>query len=71
VADGRLERTVPIKLSIGEGLDIGMDGGSAVDFVYPLPFAFEGAIETVTIELKPKPTDMKPAEEKESVAAHS
>jgi arylsulfatase A-like enzyme len=52
VAEGRLERTVPIKLSIGEGLDIGMDGGSPVDFTYTMPFPFTGTIERVTIELK-------------------
>jgi arylsulfatase len=62
----RLERSVPIKFSIGEGLDIGMDGGSAVDFVYQLPFEFGGTIEKVTFELKPKPADTKPAEDQES-----
>jgi hypothetical protein len=52
VAEGRLERTVPIKLSICEGLDIGMDSGSPVDFTYTMPFPFMGKIEKVTIELK-------------------
>ena len=70
VAEGRLERSVPIKFSIGEGLDIGMDGGSAVDFVYQLPFEFGGTIEKVTFELKPKPADTKPAEDQEAVVAH-
>jgi arylsulfatase len=32
VAEGRLERTVPVQFSIVEGLDIGVDGGSPVDF---------------------------------------
>jgi hypothetical protein len=54
VAGGRLERTVPIMFSICEGLDIGMDGGSPVDFTYQVPFAFTGKIEKVTIELKPE-----------------
>jgi arylsulfatase len=52
VAEGRLERTVPMKFSIGEGLDIGMDVGSPVDFTYKLPFKFTGKIEKVTIDLK-------------------
>jgi arylsulfatase len=52
VAEGRLERTIPMKFSIGEGLDVGMDVGSAVDFTYKLPFKFTGTIDTVTIELK-------------------
>jgi len=54
VAAGRLQRTVPVQFSIGEGLDIGMDGGSPVDFTYELPFAFTGRIDKVTIELKPQ-----------------
>jgi hypothetical protein len=53
IAEGRLERTVPIKFSIGEGLDIGLDGGSPVDFTYKMPFVFTGKIEKVTIALKP------------------
>ena len=52
VAEGRLERTVPVQFSIGEGLDIGMDSGSPVDFTYTLPFAFTGTIEKVTVELR-------------------
>jgi arylsulfatase A-like enzyme len=54
IVEGRLERTIPIQLSLGEGLDIGMDVGSAVDFTYKLPFAFTGEIEKVTVELKGK-----------------
>jgi arylsulfatase len=54
VAGGRLERTVPVQFSIGEGLDIGMDGGSPVDFTYTLPFKFTGTIHKVTIELRPQ-----------------
>jgi arylsulfatase len=56
VAEGRLERTIPVKLSIWEGLDIGIDGGSPVAFTYTLPFAFTGTIEKVTFEIKPEPT---------------
>jgi arylsulfatase A-like enzyme len=53
IAEGRLERTIPIQISLGEGLDIGMDTGSPVDFTYDLPFAYTGSIEKVTIELHP------------------
>ena len=52
VADGRMERTVPAQFSLGEGLDIGMDHGSAVDFTYNLPFKFTGTIEEVRVELE-------------------
>ena len=54
IAEGRLERTVPVQFSIGEGLDIGMDGGSPVDFTYKLPFKFTGTIEKVEIDLAEK-----------------
>ena len=52
VGGGRLPRTVPLNFSLGEGVDIGMDIGSAVDFTYKLPFAFTGTVEKVTVELK-------------------
>jgi arylsulfatase len=52
LAEGRLEKTIPNKMSICEGLDIGMDVGSPVDFTYKPPFAFTGKIEKVTIDLK-------------------
>ena len=54
VAGGRLKRTIPIQFSLGEGVDIGMDVGSPIDFTYRLPFVFTGKIEKVTIELKPE-----------------
>jgi arylsulfatase A-like enzyme len=52
VAEGKLPRTVPIQFSLGEGLDIGEDVGSPVDFTYKLPFRFTGRIEKVTYDLK-------------------
>jgi arylsulfatase len=54
IAEGRLERTIPIQFSLGEGLDVGIDVGSPIDFTYELPFAFAGKIETVEIELRPE-----------------
>ncbi len=52
VAEGKLPRTIPLQISLGEGMDIGMDVGSAVDFTYQPPFTFTGKIEKVTYELK-------------------
>jgi arylsulfatase len=52
VAEGKLPKTIPIQFSLGEGLDIGTDVGSAVDFTYKLPFTFTGKIEKVTYALK-------------------
>jgi arylsulfatase A-like enzyme len=65
IAEGRLERTIPITFSLGEGLDVGMDVGSPIDFTYTLPFAFTGKIEKVEIDLKPEPT----AKEQQSTAS--
>ena len=69
VAKGRLERTVPIKLSIVEGLDIGIDGGSAVDLSHLLPFAFTGKIEKVTYELEPEAKGETQGEVSQLIAA--
>jgi hypothetical protein len=52
VANGRLDKMIPLQISLSEGLDVGMDVGSAVDFTYALPFAFTGTVEKVTIEVK-------------------
>jgi len=48
---GRVERTIPIQFSLGEGLDVGTDVGSPIDFTYALPFSYTGTIEKVTIVL--------------------
>ncbi len=54
IAEGRLEKTIPMQFSLGEGLDVGCDIGSPIDFTYEMPFAFTGKIDKVTIELKPE-----------------
>ena len=65
IAEGRLERTVPIQFGSFEGLDVGMDTGSAVDFTYSLPFAFTGTVERVEVEVFPEaPAKQKAAEAK-------
>ena len=60
VAKGRIERTVPIRVSLDEGLDVGEDTGTPVSLSYDVPFKFTGKIEKVTIDLKPKPGDPPP-----------
>jgi hypothetical protein len=52
VAEGELAKTIPLKFSIVEGMDVGMDVGSPVDFTYKLPLSFTGAIDKVTTDLK-------------------
>jgi arylsulfatase len=71
VAEGRLERSVPIQFAIFEGLDVGMDNGSAVDFTYTLPFAFTGKVERVEIEVFPQaPAKQEAAKVKSESMAH-
>lgn len=52
IAEGRLEKTVPVQFSIVEGFDIGQDVGSPVDWNYKMPFEFTGKIDKVTVDLK-------------------
>src|SRR5262249_42370886 len=52
VAKGRIEKTVPIRVSLDEGLDVGEDTGTPVSLGYDLPFAFTGKLNGVVIELK-------------------
>jgi len=59
LAEGRLERSIPVQFSLGEGLDLGMDVGSPIDFTYKLPFAFTGKIEKVNITLRPLKTEKR------------
>lgn len=50
VAEGRIDRTVPVAFSADETFDIGIDEGSPVG-LYPGDFAFSGTIKQVEIEL--------------------
>jgi hypothetical protein len=43
----------PVQFSNTDGLDVGRDVGSAVDFNYKLPFNFTGKIDKATVELNP------------------
>jgi arylsulfatase len=52
IGQARLAKTIPIQYSLGEGIDVGTDTGSAIDFTYRLPFDFTGKIEKVVVELK-------------------
>jgi arylsulfatase A-like enzyme len=55
VAEGRIERTLPFRLSLDETLDCGEDTGTPVSDEYQVPFKFTGHLEKVTIDLKPEP----------------
>ncbi|MFO1419278.1 MAG: hypothetical protein U1E83_11520, partial [Methylotetracoccus sp.] len=56
-AEGRIERTIPIRIALDEGLDVGEDTGTPVVRTYDVPARFTGTIERVVIELK----DLGPA----------
>ena len=51
-ATGRVERSIPFRVSLDETLDIGEDTGAPVSEDYRAPFKFTGRIEKVTLSLK-------------------
>ncbi len=52
VAEGRIERTIPIRVTLDEGLDVGEDTGTPVTTSYDVPFRFEGNVDRVVIDLE-------------------
>ncbi|MBI5505368.1 MAG: arylsulfatase [Deltaproteobacteria bacterium] len=52
-AQGKIERTVPIRFSLDETMDVGKDTGTPVveDYVEKMPFEFTGGLDKVVIEL--------------------
>lgn len=52
VARGRIERTIPLRMALDEGTDIGEDTGTAINRRYEVPFRFQGTLDGVTVELK-------------------
>jgi arylsulfatase A-like enzyme len=51
VAEGRLARTTPFRVSVDETLDIGEDTGTPVSEDYHVPFRFTGTLKRVLIRL--------------------
>jgi arylsulfatase A-like enzyme len=53
VAQGKIERTIPIRISGDETFDVGEDTGTPVveDYVDKMPFKFTGVLKKVVIEL--------------------
>jgi len=53
VADAkRIDKTIPIRVSLDETLDIGEDTGTPVSEDYHVPFAFNGTLKGLTITLR-------------------
>jgi arylsulfatase A-like enzyme len=51
IAEGRIERTIPFRVSVDETLDIGEDTGTPVSEDYHVPFKFTGKLNRVVIRL--------------------
>ena len=54
MATGRIERTLPFRLSLAETLDCGEDTGTPITEDYQVPFKFTGEIKKVVIDLTPE-----------------
>ena len=50
-AQGKIERTIPFRISADETLDIGEDTGTPVSEDYQVPFKFTGDLKKVAIQL--------------------
>lgn len=53
VAQGKIERTIPLRFSLDETMDVGEDTGSPVveDYLAKMPFKFTGDLKKFVIEL--------------------
>jgi arylsulfatase len=53
VAQGKIDRTIPNRISLDETFDVGLDTGTPVveDYVDKMPFKFTGDLKKVVIEL--------------------
>lgn len=51
VGSGQVAQTTPFKYSLSENQDIGSDTGTPVTYDYTEPFAFQGTIKRVVVEL--------------------
>jgi arylsulfatase len=51
VGCGKVDQTTPLKYSLSENQDIGIDTGTPVTYDYTEPFVFEGTLEQVIVEL--------------------
>ncbi len=51
VAEGRVEKSIPNRVTLDETLDIGFDTGTPVADGYDMPFKFTGKLNAVTIDI--------------------
>ncbi|TAI62685.1 arylsulfatase [Bradyrhizobium sp. Leo170] len=51
VAEGRVERTLPMRVSLDETFDVGEDAGTPVSEDYQVPFKFTGTLNKVVVTI--------------------
>jgi len=51
MGEGRVEKSIPNRVTLDETLDIGFDTGTPVTEGYDMPFRFTGQLKSLTIEL--------------------
>ncbi|MEZ6052583.1 MAG: arylsulfatase [Planctomycetaceae bacterium] len=51
IGEGRVEKSIPNRVTLDETLDIGFDTGTPVGEGYKMPFHFTGQLKSVTIDL--------------------
>ncbi len=63
VAKGRIDKTMPLRMSLDETFDVGEDTGTPVNLSYDVPFKFTGTIDKLVIKYtgdsKPSAADRK------------
>jgi hypothetical protein len=70
VAEGRIERTIPFRISADETLDIGEDTGTPVSEDYHVPFRFTGDLKKLAIQLTDAPLTAEEQAEIERMRAN-
>jgi len=63
VAEGRLARTIPFRVSLDETFDVGEDTGTPVSEDYAVPFKFTGTIKKVAVSLGESKVDQTALDE--------
>ena len=51
VAEGRIDRTMGIRISLDETFDVGADAGEPVSEDYQVPFDFKGTLNKIEVHL--------------------
>lgn len=52
VAEGRIEKTIPYRFSLSEYMDVGVDYGTSVSKSYKVPYAVNGTLNKVEVDIK-------------------